>query len=209
MKNTINLLKTSIAQVFVLLSCVIGLSSCELFGLPYAYSFTNDSAPALGEQNCTVYEYLKTHSEFTLWYEAIVHAGMDDVFTGQDSLTFFVLKDDVMAGWLTSFRYSCIEQVPVNAMTDMLNSYIVDGYYPSLALSTSYISVPTLNETYRMCMRLYPNPSTKSQNLHAMQAGWEQPDPSVYYMTSVVTSNIKCTNGIIHVLAQKLLIHRN
>lgn len=209
MKNMFNLLKASMAQAIVLLSCVVGLSSCELFGLSYAYSFTNDPAPALGEQNCSVYEYLKNHSEFTLWYEAIVHAGLEDVYTNQDSLTFFVIKDDVMAGWLTSFRYSCIEQVPVKVMADMLKSYTADGYYPSVSLTTSYISVPTLNEDYRICMRLYPNPSTKSQNLHAMQAGWEQPDPTTYYMNSIITSNIKCNNGVIHIMAQKFLIHRN
>lgn len=209
MKNNRLCLKAFLAHVVLLISCVIGLSSCNLFGLPYAYSFTNDPSPALGEQHCSVYDYLKNNAEFTLWTEAIEHAELTDLFSNQDSLTFFVLKDEVMAGWLTSFRYSCIEQVPVNVMANMLRSYIADGYYPSTALTTSYISVPTLNEGYRICMRLYPNPSTKSQNLHAMQAGWEQPDPTVYYMNSIVTSNIKCTNGVIQVMAQKFLIHNN
>lgn len=209
MKNMYKLFKASLAHVVVLISCVIGLSSCELFGLPYAYSFTNDPAPAFGEQNCTAYEFIKNNSEFTFWYEAIVHAGLEDVFTKPDSLTFFVLKDEMMTGWLTSFRYSCIEQVPVNVMADFLRSYIADGYYPSTVLTTSYISVPTLNDDYRICMRLYPNPSTKSQNLHSMQAGWEQPDPTTYYMNSIITSNIKCTNGVIQVMAQKFLIYKN
>lgn len=209
MKKTHSLFKASLAQVVVLLSCVIGLSSCELFGLPYAYSFTNDPSPALGEQHCSVYDFIKNNDEFTLWYEAIVHAGLEDMFTNQDSLTFFVLKDEVMTGWLTSFRYSCIDQVPVKVMADFLRSYTADGYYPSTVLTTSYITVPSLNDDYRFCMRLYPNPSTKSQNLHSMQVGWEQPDPTVYYMNSIITSNIRCTNGVIHVMAQKFLIHKN
>ena len=195
--------------IFAILAALCAtMSSCNLFGLEYAYSFENEPAPALGQLNFSTLEFFRIHSDgkFSLWYEAILHAEMEDVYEA-DSMTFFVLDDTQFAAWLISNRYSCVEQIPKKQLQYFLKSYAAKGHYPSGILTQDFITAPSLNEDYTFVMRLYPTVSTASQNLHGMQVGWKQYEPDYYRRLSVVvTSNIHCTTGYIHILNGRMTL---
>ena len=173
--------------------------------LHYANDHKYEPSAPSEEFEGTAYDYIRSRSEdkFSLWYEAI-EAGEMKSFYEQEGKTYFLLEDDQMATWMNSWHYSSISKMPNTAVKSLLTSYTVPGVYNSIDLSTSPIDVTTCDDEHIMRMRLYPNASTASQNLHSMQAGWVNNDGTVDYR-GVISSNIKTSNGIIHVLNSRLL----
>ncbi len=184
-----------------ILMLMCSLSGCLHYANDYKYEPSAPSAEFKG----TAYEYIRSRNEdkFSLWYEAI-EAGDMKSFYEQQGKTFFLLEDDQVATWMNSWHYSSIGQMPNTAIKSLLTSYTIPGVYNSIDLTTSPIDVMTLDNEHIMRIRLYPNASTNSQNLHSMQAGWVSNDGLAEFR-GVISSNIKTSNGIIHVLNSRLI----
>lgn len=181
------------------------MQSCSLFGLDYAYDFKHTTQLPDSMINMTAYEFIQSRSvdKFSLWFEMINHADMRS-FYEEEGHTYFILDDEQVAEWLTSYRYSSVQQIPLTLAQYHLKGYTIDGIYNSAGLTTNYTDVPALDGDHVIRMRLYPNATTASQNLNAMQAGWVNLDGTAN-LRSVVTSNLRCTNGIIHVVSVRFI----
>jgi len=186
---------------FCLIALAVSLSGCLNYAYNYDYQHSTPSAVFDG----TAYEYIRSRSEekFSLWYEAIEAGGMQDLYEQPDH-TYFLLEDDQLAAWLTSWHYSSVSAMPQTALNTLLQGYTLPRAYNSSQLTTSPIDVLSCDSDHVVRMRLYPNASTASQNLHSMQAGWVNLDGSVDYR-NVISSNIQTSNGIIHVLVSRFV----
>lgn len=177
--------------------------SCELVGLEYQYDYKNKPAPVKTETGMSCYEFIKQRSQldFSLWYEAINRAEMKE-FYETDSLTYFLLPDELFAGWLTANKYTMVGSVPKTILETFLKSYTVKGLFYTSKLSTTPIDIAALDGIRTIRMRLYPFSSTSSQNLHQLNAGFLASNGNVNYRT-LLTSNLKMTNGVAHILSTR------
>ena len=187
--------------VFCLSAPAVLFTGCLNYAYNYDYVPSEPSAVYPG----TAYEYIKSRSEekFSLWYEAIEAGGMKDLYE-QKGYTYFLLEDDQLVAWLTSWHYSSVSAMPQTALETLTKGYTLPGLYNSVDLTTSPIDVMSCDSDHVVRMRLYPNASTASQNLHSMQAGWVNQDGSVDYR-NVISSNIQTSNGIIHVMVSRFV----
>lgn len=177
--------------------------------LNYAYDYDyQHSAPPIPYDG-TAYEYIKMRSEdkFSLWFEAIEAGGMKDLYE-EEGNTYFLLEDDQLVAWLTSWHYSSVSEMPQTAINTLLLGYTIPGVYSTLDLTTAPIDVVSYDVEHIIRMRLYPTVSTASQNLHGMQAGWVNMDGTIDYR-GISTSNIQTKNGIIHVASSRFVRRQN
>lgn len=178
--------------------CVLGLNACELFGLSYAYDYEQQHGSAYGTLDCDAYDWLqgRKDNDMTLQCQAIERANMEEAYRA-DGYTFFVMKNNVWDEWLTSYRYSSIQEVPVATLRAYLERSIVPGKFLSQDISVP-VFVQTLDST--VTMRIYKTivAPTSSQNLNALRAGWTN-DNGLINQVSMVTSNLEPTNGALHV----------
>lgn len=187
--------------VFCLSAPAVLFTGCLNYAYNYEYVHSEPSAVFTG----TAYEFIKSRSEdkFSLWYEAIEAADMKD-FYEEPGHTYFLLEDDQLAAWLSSWHYSSVSAMPQTALTTLLGGYTLPKAYNSAQLTTSPIDVLSCDSDHVVRMRLYPNASTASQNLHAMSAGWVNYDGSIDYR-GITTSNIEVSNGYIHVVTSRFV----
>lgn len=173
--------------------------------LNYAYNYDYQPSTPSAVYSGTAYEYIRSRSEekFSLWYEAIEAGGMKDLYE-QDGYTYFLLEDDQLVAWLNSWHYSSVSEMPQTAINTLLMGYTIKGVYNSVNLTTSPIDVMSCDSDHVVRMRLYPNASTASQNLHSMQAGWVNYDGSIDFR-NIISSNIQTSNGIIHVVVSRFV----
>ncbi len=174
------------------------LSSCELFGLSYAYSYKQEHGANFGKLDCDAFEWIEGRkgNDMTLQYQAILRAGMESYY--HDSVyTFFVMKNETWDTWLQAYHYSSMQQVPVWRIREYLMRSIIPGKYLSTDISVP-IFVQTLDST--MTMRLYKTivAPTSSQNLNSLRAGWTNPNGKINQV-GTTTSNLEPTNGALHV----------
>ncbi len=178
------------------------LSSCELFGLSYAYSYEQEHGANFGKLDCDAFEWIEGRkgNDMALQYQAILRAGMESYY--HDSVyTFFVMKNETWDTWLQAYHYSSMNQVPVWRIREYLMRSIIPGKYLSTDISVP-IFVQTLDST--MTMRLYKTivAPTSSQNLNSLRAGWTNPNGKINQV-GVTTSNLEPTNGALHVQSSR------
>lgn len=188
-----------------ILMLMCSLSGCLHYANDYKYE---PSAPS-AEFNGTAYEYIKMRSEdkFSLWFEAIEAGNMKDFYEKRGN-TYFLLEDEQLVAWLTSWHYSSVSEMPQTAINTLLLGYTIPGVYSTLDLTTSPTDVVSYDAEHIIRMRLYPTVSTASQNLHGMQAGWVNMDGTVEYR-GISSSNIKTKNGIIHIASSRFVRRQN
>lgn len=86
-------------------------------------------------------------------------------------------------------------------MRNYLLGYIVKGTFHTSELTITPINVPTLDGTKIISMRLYP-PAANAWDQNQLQAGYNT-NGTINYRYAW-TTNLKPTNGIIHVLKTRL-----
>lgn len=193
-------MKKVLLYIVLFSGCLLGLNSCELFGLEYAYSYDQKHGADFGKISTDAMTWIEQQSkgEFTLQYQAILRAGMDSVYR-QSTYTFFLMKD---AGWddyLSSYHYPSIDAVPARVLRTYLRKSIVPGAYVSDDI-VNPIYVQTLDSTVTMRIYKTVNAATSSQNLNSLRAGWTNPNGKIN-QKSCITSNLRCANGVMHVMS--------
>lgn len=191
-------MKKSVLYLAVSAICMLGLNSCELFGLSYAYDYDQKHGTNYGTLSCDAFDWIegRRDNDMTLQCQAIERAGMEEAYRA-DGYTFFVMKNNVWDEWLTSYRYSSIHEVPVATLRTYLKRSIVPGKFLTQDISVP-VFVQTLDST--VTMRIYKTivAPTSSQNLNALRAGWTN-DNGPINQVGMVTSNLEPTNGALHI----------
>lgn len=198
MKKTVKI----IVNVLIVTALTLSMQSCEMFGLEFQTDYVNIPAPVKEELGITAYQFVESRKDIdmALTLEAINKAELQSLYE-TDSLTYFMINDVQFASWLTLKKYSSIATAPKSELQKMLKGYVVKGLYHSLTMSMTPIRVTTENGVDVIEMRRQPQLSSAS-NIYLVQAAYVPTSGTISYK-SVNSSNLKPTNGIIHVLSNR------
>jgi len=192
------------AYLLIIIALTFSMQSCEIFGLEYQTDFINTPAPAKTELGISAYKFIESRKniDMALTFEAIEKAELKSLYE-TDSLTFFLINDVSFADLLASKKISSVAAATKGELQTLLKGYIVKGIYTSTKnLSTTPIVVMSENGVNKIQMRLEPK-ATSNQDLHKIQANYVPASGVVTKYNTVISSNIKPTNGIIHILYSK------
>ena len=198
-------MKKNIFTLLTIVSICLSMTSCELLGLSYAYSFKNEPSEDFAAISYNAYEFIKSRADndLTLMYEAINRAGLKEIFESED-YTYFILKNDQWDDYMSTAKYSSIQAIPVSELRTYILGYIVPGRYTSSDV-TNPVYLESMNGVQILRMFKTQTAPTSSQNLNSFVAGWVNPDGAVY-QRGCITSNLVCTNGVVHILSSRLII---
>ena len=176
---------------------VVLLSSCNLFGLELQRDAEYNYSPVQLTMDITAYEFIETrrNMDMFLLYKAIEKAGYREAFETNDR-TYIVLNDDALSAYLSSKRFTGLDAMSVTQIREMLDTYITKGCYHALDLSTTPLEVEILNPKTRMFLSLRPQASDVSDQYQVIINNVTGSGK----VTNVVTSNLRPTNGVIHVV---------
>lgn len=201
-------MKKVIIYIALLGTCLLGMNSCELFGLSYAYSFKNERATEFGTLDCTAWQWIESRKDIdmALQYEVIKRTGLDSLYddTTQD-YTFILMSDDGWADYLSSTKASSLQELPVADLRFYLLGYTTYG-----VTTVKDVDVPlyytTLNGQYTMRYYKCIVAPTSSQNLNSFYAAWYFGEGISFQNRGCITSNLMVTNGVMHIIGQRLII---
>lgn len=114
----------------------------------------------------------------------VQRAGLVDELSGTDQLTVFAPTNQAFSDLLTALGYTKLEDVPVDALTDILLNHVVSGEVRSTALTTGYVET------------LLPFGSTNSfvNNYVDLSSGVKIGG------SQVTTADLDASNGVVHVI---------
>ena len=196
--------------ILFVMSLSVMMVSCEDLPLQKSVEYKGEAIdPNL---NMTTWEFLSSRSDFSLFKELIDSAGMRVYYEQTDvKYTFLLVQNIKMEKFLTKYTNG-IAGMPLDKREMFVRYHIIDGEYSGLdsQIPTNYIFVTTLlkGEGGLMTLKMYKNPSLlyvdyANDNM-IMLSGSILVNPYSTNGTSTqrpaITSNIKSTNGIIHVL---------
>lgn len=115
---------------------------------------------------------------------AVQRAGLVDALSGTDQLTVFAPTNAAFSTLLTSLGYTKLEDVPVDALKNILLNHVVSGEVRSSALTTGYVE------------SLLPFGTTNSyvNNYVDVTSGVKIGG------ASVTTANVDASNGVVHII---------
>lgn len=189
-------------NVFAIIALTVGMQSCEFFGFEYQTDYKNTYAPIQTELNMTAYQFIESRKsiDMALTFEAIEKAELKSLYE-TDSLTYFLVDDIQFAGILTSKKISSVAAAPKGELQTILKGYIIKGLFHSTKITTAPVQVTTENGVNVIQMRLFPR-ATSLQDLHQINAAYVPSSGAISYKT-VLVSNLKPSNGIIHILGAR------
>ncbi len=188
-----------VSKISLAILLLFSMTSCEM-GLQEDHDY--DSSVLDPNINMTAWEYFESRTDlFTIYMDAIEYAEMKDYFTQIDTkYTFLALTDKAMSSFITTFPgVDSIGEVDKESVVNLIKYHIVDGEYSSYGqLDVEPMFVPTLRdgESGLMTMLVRKNPW---QNDAGKVVVNDSGSNSNSLMRSAVSSNIKPTNGVIHV----------
>lgn len=163
-----------------------------LFSLPVLFSFAlaitsckDSDTPA--ERN--IVELAQSNTNLSTLVAAVQRAGLVDALSADGPLTVFAPTNDAFSDLLVSLGYSRLEDVPVDALKNILLNHVVNGEVKSTALSTGYVkSLLTFGTT------------TSNVSLYVDVTSGVKVNGS-----TVTTADLEASNGIVHVVDQVIV----
>lgn len=115
---------------------------------------------------------------------ALQRAGLVNALSGSDQLTVFAPTNAAFASLLTSLGYAKLEDVPVDALKNILLNHVVSGEVKSSALTTGYVKT------------LLPYGATNSylSNYVDLTSGVKIGG------ARVTTADVDASNGVVHII---------
>ncbi|WP_308990403.1 DNRLRE domain-containing protein [Mariniflexile litorale] len=183
MKNNKITLYASIGVFFtVVLSMFF---SCEI-----QENFSYKSSNSTAELGISAWAYIQKHDSLNLFEEAIKLADVQSLYETSTNKTFVAPTNEAFLNYLEDNAYQSLSDVPVPILRNLIKYHVVDAYVsfddPALALRNNPIAYNTENGqtmylSHNSAYTGYVNEGTSQQ--------W-----------TIVTSNLKATNGVIHVI---------
>ena len=200
-------MKKILIYVALLGGCLMGMNSCELFGLSYAYSFQNEKASDFSQIQCNAMEWIESRRniDMSLQYEAIMRAGVDSIYRDTtNSYTFLLLTDEGWDDYLTSTKASSLQEISPVELRSYILGYITYGVYTVKDVDVP-LYVPTLGKYTMRYYKCIVAP-TSSQNLNSFYCAWWFGEGISFQNRSCITSNLTVTNGVMHIISQRLIV---
>jgi hypothetical protein len=176
---------------------LLGMTSCNLFGLDLQQNYNYVHTPINLKMDMTAYQFVESRKniDMSILYEAINRINYKDSFEVQNR-TYFILNDIAFSGYLSNQKFAGLKNMTNSQVTKLLNQYIVIGLYPSLSLTNTPLTVQTIDPATKLSIFL-KNVSIDTAIKYLVQV---KIVGSTSNPRDVVTSNLQPTNGIIHVL---------
>lgn len=214
-----------IRNILLYFSLLIGLSSCELFGLEFSQGADYDAKDSDNNVNMSAWEFMQAHEElFSSMMDAIEYAGLQSLYL-EPGNTYILLTNSALTGsgstsyWSRELvelngekvRPAVWEQYPKEQIVQMLSYHVIKGEYSFYNLS----SVAKWCETYgKGTFEYVKNGETlqgdtavlsmvvaqdRTLPLQLNNYSWNYRGELSNSQSSCRTSNVKLTNGYAHV----------
>lgn len=182
--------------IFLLLCIVFLVQSCELFNLELQRDYEFVPAPVDQYLDVNTYEFIQSRKNIDMLYLNLMveRAQLQELYSQNGGYTYILPNDDMISKWLLNKGKDSVDDCTNEEIENFLKSMICVGEYTTLDLQTSDIKVETLIEDVFVYLRLMEVTSvtdSKEMWYHLIING------STYL---VVTSNLRPTNGVIHVI---------
>lgn len=190
-----------ILKTFIYFVCILplalGLNSCELFGLSLQEDYVYKGRIPDPNINMTAKEYIESRKEdkFSTLYKAITYLGIEDEYE-KDNRTYIMMSDLCFSSFLKNQKVINIFDMNKAYLERVLKGQIILDEYSSYDLTITPIQVETLDDRTDMYLSLRDAAvyETDKYQIRINDV------PTSSKTTTVVTSNIKATNGYIHVI---------
>ncbi len=175
-----------VLKIMIIPVCISLLLSCEIQP-DYEYEYGNPG----GKLNMTAWDFIQKTDSLSLMEEAIIAAGLQNLYSGSNEKTFIVPRNSAFRAYLKTNKFADVASIPVPSLQSVLKYHIVNAKvnFSDPALLTSNDPVPYPTESGEI---MYLSHNTNYQGLinQGTKKSW-----------TIITSNLEATNGIIHVTA--------
>ncbi len=159
-------------------SLFIALSAASVF------TACKDDDDDNNNQTKNIVELAQSSADLSSLVAAVQRAGLVDALSGTTTLTVFAPTNQAFSDLLSSLGYSKLEDVPVDALKNILLNHVVSGEVKSTDLTTGYVET------------LLPFGTTNSYvNNYVDLSGGVKIGGA-----TVTSADLKASNGIVHVI---------
>jgi uncharacterized surface protein with fasciclin (FAS1) repeats len=145
--------------------------------------------------------------------EALDITGLTATFEAQGNYTVFAPTNTAFSNLLTDLGVSDIESIDLNVLTDVLKYHVINGE----VLSSSFVNGATIAtlQGQNISVLLSPNPyfpeADPDLSINESINNIFREETSVFINTTarVYSRDVKCSNGVIHVVREVLRIPSN
>lgn len=134
----------------------------------------------------TITGIAKANSNFTILVQALVKAELAGTLQGAGPFTVFAPTDAAFTAFLKTTPYATINDVPKEALTQILLNHVVSGAIKSTDLSTGYAKTLAKSATS----------GTNTMSMYVNVASGVK----LNGVATVTTADIMASNGVIHVV---------
>lgn len=162
-------MKNFVFSLFIALGVISIFSSCD---------DTDNGQP----QN--IVELAQGNADLSTLVAAVQRAGLVDALTAEGPLTVFAPTNQAFSDLLTALGYTKLEDVPVDALKNILLNHVVSGEVKSTALATGYVETLLPFSTTTSYLNNYVDLSS------GVKIGG----------STVTTADVDASNGVVHII---------
>lgn len=185
-------MKNRLLNSLLVLIVTCSFSSCSLFGYDLQEDYDYEYTPGNAYLNQTTYEFIQSRKEIDMGIlcQAVDRVGFKDEYEASDR-TYIVMNDVAFVAYFQSKKYAGLDNMSDKDIKDLLNSLMLEEPISSLDLTINPIAMKPINRDKKMYMWIN---TVTGYNMRIHYAAVATAG------TPVVTSNIRPTNGVIHVV---------
>lgn len=186
------IMKNRLLNLLLVLLMVCSFSSCSLFGYDLQEDYDYEYTPGNAYLEQTAYGFIQSRKDIDMGilYQAIERVGFKEEYEASDR-TFIVMNDVAFVAYFQTKKYAGLENMSDKDIKDLLNSLMLEEAVTSLDLTINPVAMSPINKNKTMYMWIN---TVTGYNMRIHYAAVATAG------TSVVTSNIRPTNGVIHVV---------
>lgn len=167
------------------ISKVIKLSVLAIIA-SISFGCSNDDNSASSPTNNSISGIASRTPDLSLLVDALNRADLVQTLDQSGSYTVFAPTNAAFTTYLNDNGYSSLNEVPVNALKEILLNHVVSGVLPSSSLATGYLkTLAKGNASSTNTLSMYVN-TTSGVKLNGI--------------SNVTTPNITASNGVIHIV---------
>lgn len=185
-------MKNGIVNSLLILVCVCGFASCSLFEYDLQEEYDYEHTPGNAYLNQTAYEFIQSRKDIDMGVlcKAIDRIDFKDEFEAPDR-TFVVMNDVAFVAYFQTNKYAGLENMPDREIKGLLTSLMLNKAVSSLELKENPVDMKPINTSKKMYMWI---DKVTNYNMRIHYAAVTTSG------TPVITSNLRPTNGVIHVV---------
>lgn len=151
-----------------------------------SFSCSDDDTAASSSTNNSISGIASRTPDLSLLVDALNRADLVQTLDQSGSYTVFAPTNAAFTTFLSDNGYASLNEVPVNALKEILLNHVVTGTLPSSSLSTGYVkTLAKGSASATNTLSMYVN-TTSGVKLNGI--------------SNVTTPNISATNGVIHIV---------